>query len=50
MKLEECIQRVEKYLQTGDCYPRFVNVQNISDMNTIRNYFAVENQILPVVI
>ena len=48
MKLEECIQRVEKYLQTGDCYPRFVNVQNISDMNTIRNYFAVENQILPV--
>ena len=29
-------------------YPRFVNIQNISDMNTIRNYFAVENQILPV--
>lgn len=30
-------------MQSGDSYARFVNVQNISDMNAIRNHFSVGN-------
>jgi len=45
MKLEDCIQRIDRYLHSDDCYSRFVNVQNISDMKYIQNHFSVENHI-----
>lgn len=41
MKLEECIKRVDMYLRSTDTQPRFVNVQNISDLAQIKQHFHV---------
>ena len=35
MKLEECFERIDKYISTNDSYPRFINVDNINDMNAV---------------
>lgn len=41
MKLEECFERIDKYISTNDSYPRFINVDNINDMNTVSSHFNV---------
>ncbi len=41
MKLEECIKRIDKYMQSCDNHPRLVNVQNYEDMNAICSHFRV---------
>lgn len=41
MKLEECFERIDKYMSTNDSYPRLINVDNIDDMNAIFSHFNV---------
>lgn len=41
MKLDECIKRISRYLRNDDTQPRLVNVQNISDLNVIKQHFQV---------
>ena len=41
MKLEECFERIDKYISTNDSYPRFINVDNINDMNAVFSHFNV---------
>lgn len=43
MKIEECIKRIERYLRSTDTQPRFVNVQNASDLDRIKQHFHVGN-------
>ena len=39
MTLAECQKKIEKYLQSSDYYPRFVNIQNVEDLSEIVNDF-----------
>ncbi len=41
MKLEECFERIDKYIASSDRYPRFINVNNINDMNAVSYHFNV---------
>lgn len=41
MKLEECFERIDKYIASSDRYPRFVNVNNVNDMNSVCSHFNV---------
>ena len=41
MKLEECFERIDKYIASSDRYPRFINVNNINDMNAVSSHFNV---------
>lgn len=41
MKLEECFERIDKYISTNDSYPRFINVDNINNMNAVFSHFNV---------
>lgn len=43
MTLEQCFKKVDKYLASSSTTPRFVNIQNIQDMNTFLNYYHVGN-------
>ena len=49
MKLSDCLQRIEKYLQSAETQPRIVNAENISDLATVKEYFCVgKNIFIPV--
>lgn len=41
MKLEECIENVERYLRKEDTQPRFVNIRNTVQMKQFRQHFQV---------
>ncbi len=41
MKLEECFERIDKYMASSDKYPRFINVNNTNDMNAVSSHFKV---------
>jgi len=41
--LEQCFKRVDRYLSSSNTNPRFVNIQNIQDMNTFLNHYHVGN-------
>lgn len=41
MKLEECFERIDKYMASSDKYPRFINVNNTNDMNAVSSHFNV---------
>ena len=43
MKLDECIEKIERYLRSTDYSPRFVNVQNPEDLSAIVDKFNVGN-------
>ncbi|WP_455654129.1 BREX-4 system phosphatase PglZ [Phascolarctobacterium sp.] len=43
MRLDDCIRRIERYLNSDDCSPRFVNVQNKDDLSAITQRFNVGN-------
>ena len=43
MTLEQCFKKVDKYLTSSSTTPRFVNIQNIQDLNTFLNYYHVGN-------
>ena len=43
MKIEDCIARIEKYLQAEDHSPRFVHVLNTTDLALIAGHFKVGN-------
>lgn len=49
MNLQECIQKIEKYLQSNDYTPRLVNVNSHENLQSIKEHFSVGNVIfLPV--
>ncbi|WP_455616064.1 BREX-4 system phosphatase PglZ [Eisenbergiella sp.] len=49
MKLDDCIKRVERYLNSDDCSPRLVNMQNKEDLSAFVQRFNVgSNVFLPV--
>lgn len=49
MKLDDCIKRVERYLNSDDYAPRLVNVQNKDDLSAIVRRFRVgSNVFLPI--
>lgn len=49
MKLDDCIKRIERYLNSDDCAPRLVNVQNKDDLALIVQRFHVgSNVFLPI--
>lgn len=49
MKLSDCLQRIEKYLQSTETQPRIVNTENITDLALLKEHFAVgENIFIPV--
>lgn len=50
MKLDECIERIEKYMHSSDNHPRLVNVQNFEDMKVICSYFNVGSTVFKDVI
>jgi len=41
LKLEECIENVERYLRKEDTQPRFVNIRNTVQMKQFRQHFQV---------
>lgn len=41
MKLNDCIKRIERYLQGSDTRPRLVNVRNVSDLTWLKQHFQV---------
>lgn len=41
LRREDVIKRIGKYLQRNDSHPRFVNVNNPEDMDTICSHFSV---------
>ena len=43
MNLNNCIERLDKYLESQDAQPRFVNLNNVKDLSTIKEYFSVGN-------
>lgn len=45
MKLDVCIQRIERYLCSADTQPRIVNIQNVNDLSKIKQHFRVGNNI-----
>ena len=49
MRLDDCIKRIERYLNSDDCAPRLVNVQNKDDLAVIAQRFHVgSNVFLPI--
>lgn len=49
MQLSDCINRIDRYLKTGDRTPRFVNVRNKVDFEQIVQRFKVGSNIfLPI--
>lgn len=49
MNLNQCIERVEKYLDKDDNHPRVVNFNNIKDLNIFKEHFnVVGNEFLDV--
>ena len=45
MKLDVCIQKIEKYLSSADTQFRFVNVQNVDDLSKLKQHFHVGSNI-----
>lgn len=50
MKLDDCFKRIDRYLASeSDFAPRFVNVQNVEDMEKFRQHFSVgSNQCISI--
>ena len=50
MKLDDCFKRIDRYLASETEFaPRFVNVQNVEDIETFRQHFSVgSNQCISV--
>ena len=49
MRLDDCIKRIERYLNSDDCSPRLVNIQNKEDLSAFVQRFNVGSNIfLPV--
>ncbi|MFI3253818.1 MAG: BREX-4 system phosphatase PglZ [Eubacteriales bacterium] len=44
MKKDECIEKIEKYLQSSDFAPRLVNVNEIETLKSISEYFFAEKK------
>lgn len=45
MKLYDCIRRIERYLNSDDCSPRLVNIQNKDDLSAIVQHFNVGSNV-----
>ena len=45
MKIEDCIQKIEKYLLSNNNQPRIVNIENIEDIFEIKDHFNVGNNV-----
>lgn len=45
MRVDDCIKRIERYLNSDSYKPRFVNVQSVDDLSQIVNYFLVGSNI-----
>ena len=45
MKLEDCIKRIDNYMQIDDSRPRLVDIQNCDDMKTFCSHFRVGSNV-----
>lgn len=43
MKLIDCFQRIDKYLQSSETQPRIVNLENIIDLSQVKEHYGVGN-------
>lgn len=46
MRLDDCIGRIDRYLNSGDHSPRLVNVQNYEDLETLIQRFSVGSNVI----
>ena len=45
MKLEDVVERVEKYIKSEDTHPRLVDIPNIQDLSSFKQHFNVGSNV-----